>query len=538
MACTLALAAAACTRTGASVEAPEEDFPEPFLMGAATAGFQVEMGCPTLPEAVCADKASDWYAYVTSEEMASDPVTHLTPYDPNAVGPGHWETYEQDYDLAATEVGLNAFRMGIEWSRIFPTSTEGVEGHEALRAIANADAVATYRAMFEAMRERGLTPVVTIHHYTLPAWIHDGIGCHKDFAGCTDRGWLQPERIIPEISKLAGFVAREYGDLVDLWFTQNEPFAVILPGYLQTNEERSNPPAVLLQASAARTALLAMIEAHARMVDAVRASDTTDADGDGSAATVGLVYAMAPVLPADPADATDLRAVNNIFYLWNLLFLDATAAGWLDDDLDGTAEHRPDLAGRLDIIGLNYKMSMRIEGTERSLLPALSPLLTMNPTSVDLSQVQPRGLYEMVDLLEARYGLPVLITENNGRALWDGDVETELRRVTENLQWCAHALDSGLDLRGWIYWAFMDNIEWNHGMDVGLGLYAVDPEDPQKRRTPRATVPLLAAITANGGVPEELRSRYPVDLDEGPTGGVPEVFRAPPPETGWRSESR
>ncbi len=141
-------------------------FSDGFLLGAATAGFQVEMGCPTLADDVCVDAASDWYVYMTSPETLDSPLTFLNGEDPAEVGPGHWELYESDYDLARDELGLNAFRMGIEWSRIFPTSTVGVEGHDALKAMANAEAVATYRAMFEGLRARGLKPVVTLNHYT------------------------------------------------------------------------------------------------------------------------------------------------------------------------------------------------------------------------------------------------------------------------------------------------------------------------------------------------------------------------------------
>ncbi|MGM0578108.1 MAG: hypothetical protein ACQEXJ_20455 [Myxococcota bacterium] len=72
-------------------------FPDDFLFGVATAGFQVDMGCPTLPAEQCRDQASDWYAYVTSEAMQQESVTHLAG-DLVSKGPGHWEMYEVDPD--------------------------------------------------------------------------------------------------------------------------------------------------------------------------------------------------------------------------------------------------------------------------------------------------------------------------------------------------------------------------------------------------------------------------------------------------------
>ena len=88
--------------------------------------------------------------------------------------------------LARDELGVNTFRMGIEWSRIFPDSTAAVdisdEGGtvsladlQALDALADADEVAHYRDVFAALRFHGLEPLVTVNHFTLPVWVHDPV---------------------------------------------------------------------------------------------------------------------------------------------------------------------------------------------------------------------------------------------------------------------------------------------------------------------------------------------------------------------------
>ena len=257
------------------------------------------------------------------------------------------------------------------------------------------------------------------------------------------------------------------------------------------------------------------------MVDAVRAGDLVDADGDGRPAVVGVVYAMAPVLPKNRHARLDAQAAKNIFYLWNMLFLDATALGLYDENLDGTKTAREDLAGRMDYIGLNYYQSIVVEGTDGSVLPALSPLLTMNPLTLDSSQMHPRGLYEILGYLTKRYHLPVIITENNGTQMWKGDEQAEIRYTVENLQYLLRALDEGADVRGYFYWSFMDNIEWNLGMSGRFGLYAVDAADPSKARAPRPIVPVYGEIARSGAVTPPLRQAYPVDFTEPATGGVP-----------------
>jgi len=489
-------------------------FPEGFLFGAATAGFQVDMGCPTLPPEQCTDPNSDWYQYVTSPEMIRKPLNFLSGEDPQVVGPGHWELYEQDYDLAANQCRHNAFRMSIEWSRIFPEPTFGIEGHQALRAVADPGALAHYHRMFEALRERGLTPLVTLHHYTLPLWIHDGIRCHRNFWNCSPRGWLDPWVIVPEIAKYAGFVAREFGDLVDLWATQNEPLAVLLPGFLLPTPERINPPSVLLKKKAFKTAFAAMVDAHARMYDAVKAGDLSDADGDGTPSQVGLVYAMAPVRPIDPGSPLDLQAAENVFYLWNLAFLDAVALGMFDADLVREPVFRQDLASRMDYVGLNYKVRLAVEGLPFSLLPGFSPLLTLNPLTLVMDEIYPKGIYDMTLYLHDRYGLPVIVTENNGQSVCKGDIASEVRLLVEHLTWVSRAAAEGADVRGYFYWSLMDNYEWNQGTGKPLGLYAVDPADPAKRRIPRETVEVFAAVAGANAIPPELAERYPIDAGE------------------------
>jgi beta-galactosidase len=486
--------------SGTAIRVPEAR--RSFLFGVANSGFQVDMGCPTLPHEQCDDRNSDWYQFATSPRMLANPFTFLSGQDPSVVGPGHWELYEADFDLAALDLGLNGFRMGLEWSRIFPVSTVGVFGYENLRALADPAALEHYHRVFDALHARGLTPLVTLNHYTLPAWIHDGVGCNLDFQHCSPRGWLDREVTVAEIAKFAGFVAREFGGEVDLWATLNEPFALLLPGYVLPSPMRSNPPAVFLQADAMKSVFRALIEAHARMYDAVKEADTVDADRDGQASQVGIVYAMSPVEPWDPTNPLDRQAADNLFYLWNMAFLNAVLFGAFDENLDGSAVFRPELANRMDYVGLNYYVRITVGGLEQSLLPQLSPLLTVNPLRLSY-QVYPPGLYDTCAFLQEISGLPIYITENNGWNDPDNTTDKELGYMTEHLRWVFHTLEQGIDLRGYFYWSLTDFFEWNQGMRP-WGLYEVDPADPAKTRTPRPTATLYGDIVRAGAVPDGL----------------------------------
>lgn len=210
--------------------------PDDFRWGVAHSGFQAEGG-PGAP----VDTRSDWYRWV------HDPLNRLlglvkgVPED----GPGAYVSYEDDAVLARDELGMDTFRMSIEWSRIFPNSTAEVdisdEGGalseadlQALDALADQDEVAHYRAVFAALRRHGLDPFVTINHFTLPVWVHDPIASRPLIQlglPAPKAGWLS-DGTAGEFEKYAAYLAWKYGDQVDNWATLNEPFSPVLTEFL------------------------------------------------------------------------------------------------------------------------------------------------------------------------------------------------------------------------------------------------------------------------------------------------------------------
>ena len=484
------------------------ELPESFVFGTSTSGFQVEMGCPTLGTPPCADPRSDWYQFVTSTVTLARTNNFLSGDQPE-LGPGFYELFPADLDRVQA-MGLTGFRMSIEWSRIFPESTVGISGHESLEAIASKEGLAYYHRLFEALRTRGITPLVTLNHYTLPVWMHDAVGCNRNLDRCSPRGWLEPN-IVREIAKYSGFVAREFGSDVDTWATLNEPLAVLIPGYVLPTRDRTNPPAQALRTREATTVLSNLIEAHARMVDAIRENDVVDADGDGAASFVGIVYPIAPFQPLDPNSALDRLAAKNLDYVYNELFLNAVLLGVLDEDADGTGERREDLVGRADYLGLNYYFTVTVKGEESSVLPEFSPLLTFEPFMLDTSgeEPNPRGLYDALQFVIRRYPrLPVIITENGTYA---GPNERQERFLVEHMAWLLAAHRTlELDLRGYYWWSLMDNFEWNHGMSLKFGLFEVDSQDRSKPRIARPVQSMYARIVAERGLPAEFLDRFPV----------------------------
>ena len=460
-------------------------FPEDFLFGTATAGFQVEAGCPTIAPEECEDRASDWYQWVTDEELVADGQT-FNSGDPITWAPGHYELYEDDLDLAA-DLGTTAFRFSFEWSRLFPdAATEDATTVEELAEHVDPVALAWYRDYLAAMKARDLTPVATVNHYTLPLWVHDGKVCRDDPSGCEASGWLNEERMLPLITLFSQYLAREFGDDIDLWLTLNEPLAVIISGYLLPSADRTNPPGVA-DPDLALTVAWNMAQAHALMAEAIRSEDAE--------ASVGVVVNLGVAYPEDDSDVDDIRGAEHLDYVYNEAILEMFLNGRLDSNLDGLVdEEDTSIAGKTDWLGLNYYFAFEVGGFPRPIYSNY-PYMDFFPKTLD-----PDVAYfgDAIDMT-AEWGLPIYITENG---VADPTEDDALGYVDPALRTVRDKTDEH-DIRGYMYWSLIDNYEWNHGMNMRFGLYEVDTDT--KSRTLRPIGETYGEIIANHGF---------IDVDE------------------------
>jgi beta-galactosidase len=478
------------------------------------------------------DPNTDWYVWVHN---ATNIQKGLVSGDHPENGVDYWSVYKKDHNIAKT-LGLNAYRIGIEWSRIFPKSTNevkvGVErasddniskievddqAIEGLDHTADKEALNHYRAVINDLKAKGFKVFVCLNHFTLPLWIHNPITVRDTKLSKGPRGWFDEKTII-EFTKYAAYMAWKIGDIVDNWVTFNEPIVIPEAGYIAP---QSGFPPGLNNFKASKKVARNMVIAHARAYDAIKKMDTIRADKDsGNAANVGLIQDVIPTKPLNEKNESDVKAANFIDNMHNHFFPQSISHGQLDENLSGAKEKeemKVYLKDRLDWLGVNYYTRPIVKG-RRSILARLFagmpiiPEMAQNygflctpnsksaggmPTSDFGWEVFPEGILEALKAME-RYKRPLYITENG---IADARDDLRPKFIIDHLQTLNNAInEQKIDVRGYFHWSLTDNYEWAKGFSMKFGLCAVNLES--KKRIKRKSADIYKKIIENQEITE------------------------------------
>lgn len=408
-------------------------FPDGFLWGASTAPHQIEGN----------NLNSDFWANegrVPGMERSGDACDS-------------YHRYREDMQLLA-DAGCTAYRFGIEWARIEP-----VEG-----CFSNAE-LAHYRRMIDAALERGLTPVVTLHHFTHPRWFAER------------GGWLADGAV----ELFARYVqnATQILDGVEWVVTMNEPNMLSMMQAMQRD----------MAAQMQKAAEQAAVEAG-------------DQDGDWKSPTVenGRPAQLPPpdaeigktLVAAHHAARAVLRAHTNAKIGWTIAnrAYAARPGGeqkkaeleWLWEDLYLEGSEGDDFVG----VQSYTSQWVTAEGIE-PFPPHPDNTLVGTSYRPDALAIAVRHTHEVT-------GLPILITENG---IATADDEQRIRYTTGALEGLAAAIADGIDVRGYLHWSLLDNYEWGHWAPT-FGLIAVDRTT--FRRTPKPSLAWLGEVAQRNGL--------------------------------------
>ncbi|NJP05380.1 MAG: glycoside hydrolase family 1 protein [Chloroflexaceae bacterium] len=428
-------------------EQQQRTFPDGFLWGTATSAHQVE-GQNT---------NNQWWAWEQQGRVYQG--------DSSGDACGWWRDVAGDLDRAAA-LGQNAHRMSLEWSRIEP-----VEGQF------DAVALARYRAILEHMHQRGITPMLTLHHFTNPLWLE------------AQGGWLHPAT--PQrFARYTEQVIAALGDCCQLWCTINEPSIYAGLSYAAGwwPPGRRQPRLALLVAGN-------MLRGHAAAATVIHRA--------GSQHQVGLVHNLHIYEPATllPQDILTARLFD---YTNNQAILNALTTGRLSPVFGLGQRTVPGLRDATDFFGLNYYTRSHVRFFSRSPTWILGHEFT--PTDVEQSdmgadgktygEIYPAGLYQALERIYQQTGLPIYITETG---LPDDDDDQRPRFLLRHLSAVHRALQRGIDVRGVFIWSLLDNFEWAHGWHLRFGLYAFDERTGERRLRPSGA--LYAIIARANALP-------------------------------------
>ena len=439
-------------------------FPTGFLLGAATAAYQVE-------GAVAADGRgrSIW------DTFAHTPGKVLNDHTGD-VAVEHYRRFRDDVALMA-DLGLGAYRFSVSWPRVQPDG----------RGAVNQAGLDFYRRLVDALLEAAIEPWLTLYHWDLPQALED------------TGGWPARDTAF-RFAEFAAAVHDAVGDRVRYWTTVNEPWCAAFLGYASGE----HAPGRRESAAAVRAAHHLLL-AHGLATLALRAQDANSQVG------IGLnLYAVSPA----SGEEADLDAARRIDGLQNRFFLDAVLHGRYPSDVleDLRAVAGEDLvrdgdlatiATPLDMLGVNYYSRFTVSGRPAGRASAAaaptdsgSPWVGSEHVGfVDSGlpvtgmgwEIDDSGLLEVLVRLTREYPpIPLAVTENGAafhdEIAADGGVHDpeRLAYLQAHMGACRQAIAAGVPLHGFFAWSLMDNFEWAWGYTKRFGLVYVD-FDTQER---------------------------------------------------------
>ncbi|MGO1974513.1 MAG: GH1 family beta-glucosidase [Propionibacteriaceae bacterium] len=440
----------------------DRPIPTDFLLGAATAAYQIEGAGHTGGRT-----DSIWDVFSRVPGAVADGHDGMVACD-------HYHRYAEDVALMA-KLGLDSYRFSTSWARIRPDGGP-----------VNQTGLDFYSRLVDELLAHGITPWLTLYHWDLPQAL-------EDRGGWTNRDTAE------RFAEYALDVYGALGDRVGVWTTMNEPWCSSYLSYTGGAHApgRQDPAAGV-------AAMHHLLLGHGL---AVRALREQDADLD-----LGITLNLTVADPVDADDPGDRDAARRIDGQFNRLFLDPLFRGEYPADVVadltglGLADRvRP---GDLEIIstpirtlGVNYyhgeAVSFRVPDQPLE-TEAVTPRPTRSPypaaagvqhhpralprTAMDW-EIQPEGLTRLLRRVHEEYsgpaGVRLYVTENGAAfhdQLVDGRVADPGRTdyLRAHLAAVLDAVDQGVEVHGYFYWSLLDNFEWAWGYHQRFGLVHVD----------------------------------------------------------------
>ena len=405
---------------------PAGRFPKDFLWGAATSAYQVEGNNynswseweKNNADKLVAEAKNKWQSW----QQEKFPEMFNAENYISGQACDFYNRFESDFDLAVSG-GHNAHRLSIEWSRIEPK-----EGKFDQNEIEH------YRKVIQALKKRGMEPMITLWWWTNPIWI-ENIGGWENKK--TKRYFLEYiEKIIKEFKN----------EGVKLWIPGNEPGTYIGMAYV-----RGEHPPMVKNLWRANKAFKNILAAFDDAYDIIHANQPD--------AQVGLSH-YARFMAPKTKGIIDRYSTKFLDYIKNWRFLE-----------------------KYDFIGIQYYRanSVEIKFSKSNIWGPIKEEDDITAWRSDMDWcVYPEGIYYLLKKT-AKFGKDIYISENGIAAKDDKERERFLR---ENIFYIQKALQEGVKIKGYFHWSLLDNFEWDKGFWPRFGLIEIDYKTLERKPRP------------------------------------------------------
>jgi len=388
-----------------NIDVDSMSFPDGFLWGTATAAHQVE-----------GNLSNNWSDFEEKKDL-----------ERSGAACDHWARWRDDFEML-TNLGLTTYRFSIEWSRLEPE--EGVWNQAAMDE---------YSSMVDNLLERGIRPVVTLHHFSHPIWWEE-------------KGGFVDQKNIPYFLKYSEKVFDSLSDRVDVWCTINEPTVFSTMGYT-LGQFPPGKRSIRLTMKVMKN----LMRAHAEVYHSLKQKKHD--------ALIGLAKNVTLFDPLNRWSPIDWIVSRILDYLWN--------GAWRKGIMKGKmlGSKIPNAKGSLDFIGLNYYTHF-LTGL---FMPTSTEELEFAKRDHEISTefgypMYAEGFRRAMEFISP-LSIPIEITENG---VADENDALRPEHLKRHLWIVSDAIKDGYDIRSYHHWSLMDNFEWAEGYKMKFGLHAVD----------------------------------------------------------------
>ncbi len=424
-------------------------FPSGFLWGTSTSAYQVEGNnlntnwyqWEQIPNKIfenqSAGKACDWWAGRWKEDLDRAVLTHQ-----------------------------NAHRLSIEWSRIQPEIDRWDE-----------DALDHYREILKGLRNRGISPIVTLHHFTEPLWLSE-LG-----------GW-ENESVITYFENYVGKVAEGLIEFCNLWIPINEPNVLAHQAFIE-----GNFPPGKKSLKSCFFASSNMIKAHIAAYTTLKRISPTN--------QVGTAIYYRAFWPENENNPFDRWMSHFLDHQFNDSFMNALKYGKLQYALK--QEKISMIKDCFDFVGLNYysgdEVKFNILKPKELFHQRTYPTLAEISENGFIANV-PKG-FEKALIWALKFNRSVIITENGVEDLND---TLRPQYLIEHIHKAWRAANLNYQVKGYFHWTLVDNFEWERGWSQRFGLWRLNLQDQTRVKTKSAD--LYSQICKTNSLSSEMVSKF------------------------------